>query len=181
MPRPGYRWRFVTIGTLNSWLPGDERGWRSRKHRRHSSGDYRHPPPPGEHRGLLEYCRQRSGAPLFIPEPLRERLGVPFLKTLLEQRIRVLGIAVAAYHAHILAELPDLKRLAQDVIGNAKRDSSRAVRKEMPGRLWAGGGRFDPVDTREHLLNALLYILRHREEGAWVWWFREPVPQLASI
>lgn len=66
MPRPGKRWRFVTVGTLNAWLPGDPRGWRSRHHKRHSSGDYKNPPPPGEHEGLYRYCKQRSGKPVVI-------------------------------------------------------------------------------------------------------------------
>jgi hypothetical protein len=52
MPKPGMRWRHCVIGTHNSWLPGDPRGFRAIDHKIHSSGDYKNPPPEGEHSGL---------------------------------------------------------------------------------------------------------------------------------
>src|SRR5262249_17500638 len=52
MPAEGKLWRHVIISTLNSWLPGDPRGFRAVNHKIHSSGDYKNPP-PGEHAGLL--------------------------------------------------------------------------------------------------------------------------------
>jgi hypothetical protein len=44
---PGNKWRHVIIKTRSSWLHGDERGFRDRGHRIHSSGDYKHGPPKG--------------------------------------------------------------------------------------------------------------------------------------
>jgi hypothetical protein len=49
MPLPGMAWRHLVIFTHNSWLPGDPRGFRSQNHKILSSGDYKNPPPPGEH------------------------------------------------------------------------------------------------------------------------------------
>lgn len=54
------KWRHVVISTRSSWLPGSPRGWRSRNHKRHSSGDYKKPPPPDEHEGLREYVEKRA-------------------------------------------------------------------------------------------------------------------------
>jgi hypothetical protein len=51
MAQPGMLWRHVIINTFCTWLHSDERGFRSRKHRIHSSGDYRRRPPKGEHAG----------------------------------------------------------------------------------------------------------------------------------
>ena len=48
MPRPNKCWWHVTLSTYGSWLPGDQRGFRSRKHKIHSSGDYKNPPPASE-------------------------------------------------------------------------------------------------------------------------------------
>jgi hypothetical protein len=45
-------WRHVIISTRRSWLHGDAREFRSRRHRIHSLGDYRNIPPAGEHAGL---------------------------------------------------------------------------------------------------------------------------------
>jgi hypothetical protein len=53
------RWRMITISTKRSWLPGDQRGFRNRQHRIHSSGDYKNPPPRWEHEGLRRYNEKR--------------------------------------------------------------------------------------------------------------------------
>ena len=72
MPRPGMMWRHVIISTRRSWLHGDGRGFRSRGHRIHSSGDYKDPPPEGEHSGLLEYQRKQcAGKMIKVPRHLR--------------------------------------------------------------------------------------------------------------
>ncbi len=52
MPTPGKCWWHNILSTHGSWLPGNPRGFRSRNHRIHSSGDYKNPPPLGEHAGL---------------------------------------------------------------------------------------------------------------------------------
>lgn len=39
-------WYHVMGNTRGTWPPGDERGWRSYKHREHCDGDYKNPPPP---------------------------------------------------------------------------------------------------------------------------------------
>ena len=49
---PDLLWYHVQFSTFGTWLRGDERGFRDHDHRLHSSGDYRNPPPPGEHEGL---------------------------------------------------------------------------------------------------------------------------------
>jgi hypothetical protein len=67
MPRPGHRWYHVTINTYGTWLPGDPRGFHSRGHRVHSSGDYREPPPEREHAGLHRWSKERSAASVSLP------------------------------------------------------------------------------------------------------------------
>ena len=41
------RWFHVTAHTYGAWLAGDARGFRTRHHREHVEGDYKHPPPAG--------------------------------------------------------------------------------------------------------------------------------------
>ena len=79
MPAEGKRWRHVIISTLNSWLPGDPRGFRTVKHKIHSSGDYKNPPPPGEHAGLFLYSSKISGETVVIPKELRDAIGIAFV------------------------------------------------------------------------------------------------------
>src|SRR5829696_2802622 len=100
MTRPGMRWRHVIINTLCSWLHGDERGFRSRGHRIHSSGDYRNPPPRGEHAGVLRYHEQRSREEVTITKDLRKRVGGAIVRHFLREKYRVLAIAVGKVHTH---------------------------------------------------------------------------------
>ena len=59
------------------------------------------------------------------------------------------------------------------VLGDVKRDSSRAVGHVLPGKIWARGGEPKPVRNRSHQLNAMKYILFDQGESAWTWSFRD--------
>lgn len=89
---------------------------------------------------------------------------------------RVLGISVSGCHSHILVELPDDIEEIKIIIGEAKKKSSLAVRPEMPGKIWASGGDFDPVDDRRHANAELNYILTKQGPGAWTWSYLELMP-----
>ncbi|MEM9416175.1 MAG: transposase [Planctomycetota bacterium] len=173
MPQPGKVWRHGIIGTYGAWLPGDPRGWRSRKHKRHSSGDYKQPPPPGEHAGLFDFNQRHRPAAVTLPEPLRATVGERFREALEKQDHTVLALCVAGQHAHFLCELPLDPARTKHCIGLAKKASSRAIKREMPGRVWAAGGRYIIVDTPTYQQRVYHYIIRHRDEGAWVWTFRD--------
>lgn len=169
MPRPGMMWRHVVISTRSSWLHGDRRGFRSRNHRIHSSGDYHRPPPDAEHAGLRRYMQERSGPPIVIPGSLRREIGRSIIESLRRQDSRVLALSVSGMHAHILAELPQDARRASQVVGSAKQAASYAVRDRLPGAVWARGGSFKPINDRKHQERTYDYIQSHEREGAWVW------------
>src|SRR3982750_4620481 len=106
MHTPDCRWWHVMIGTHCSWLPGDHRGFRNARHRVHSSGDYRNPPPENEHEGLREYHQQRSGEPVKIPRAARLLVARAIGESLTSMDYMVWVVAVSATHAHIVGELP---------------------------------------------------------------------------
>lgn len=137
MPTPGKRWRLVTISTYASWLPGDERGFRAKRHKIHSSGDYRGRPPRGEHAGLHHYAKRISGRPVIIPRRCRAVVGEAILLKLEKLGHRVLSISVSGMHAPVLVELPDDLRVIRHVVGQCKTVASHAVREVLPGRVWA--------------------------------------------
>ena len=173
MPLPGKRWYHVTFCTYNSWLPGDQRGFRSRHHKLHSTGDHRNPPPKGEHAGLHHDAKQRSGPPAILPASLRPIVGHAVLRSMRKHGHEVLVIAVGGQHVHLLVQLPIDLQAAEDAIGIAKKTASQAIRKTLPGRVWAKGCNPKPIRDEAHHRETFGYILRHREEGAWVWSFRE--------
>jgi len=173
MPRPGRRWIHVVFSTHCAWLPGDERGWRSRHHKRHSSGDYKDPPPEEEHEGLRDWARRRSGRPVVLPAHVRPIIGRRIVERLAEADCACLVVSVSGLHVHALAELPLDPAEQRALIGRCKACASTAVRKDLPGKVWAGGGKFKPIADEPHHRATFGYIRGHAEEGAWVWTFRD--------
>jgi hypothetical protein len=171
MPAPGMRWRHVIISTYSSWLPGDPRGFRSKNHKIHSSGDYKIPPPEGEHAGLFRYSQRISGPPVVIPPDCRATVGTAILTKLKKLKYRCLVISVAATHAHLQVELPDDLSRIRHIIGQCKTVSSHAIRDRVPGRVWARDGAYKAINTIEHQCNVFQYILD--QDGAWIWSHKE--------
>ena len=171
MPQPGMRWRHVVISTYNSWLPGDPRGFRSKKHKIHSSGDYKHRPPAGEHAGLRRYSQRISGEAVVIPADLRAEVGMAMLGKIQKLKYRILAIAVAGMHTHMLIELPDDMAEIRHIIGQCKTVASHKIRDRLPERVWARVGSFDPVDDADYQRNTYHYILRQKD--AWIWSYRD--------
>ncbi|MCC6580730.1 MAG: hypothetical protein IT440_09830 [Phycisphaeraceae bacterium] len=173
MPKPGWVWRHVILGTLNSWLPGDPRGFRSRDHHIHSSGDYRNPPPEDEHAGLHEYAKNHSGPPVVIPISLRPQLAKELATTLTEQQSQILIVSVSAMHAHLLAELPWPWPETRKIVGEAKRLASKAVREQMPGRIWGRGATSRVCEDQTYQRQVYNYILKHKDQGAGLWTYKD--------
>jgi hypothetical protein len=177
MPKTGKRWRHVIINTKGSWHHGDARGFRSRGHRIHSSGDYRHRPPAGEHEALLRYRKKESGKEIHFPEALRPPIGKTLIAELQARGHDVLCVAVTKTHAHFLVELPDNILRIKAIVGDAKRRASRSVKDNLPGTVWAAGGTFKPVQSREHLFAAFEYILYDQGPDAFTWSCRDNSPE----
>jgi len=174
MPLPGKRWFHVTINTHNSWLSGDARGFRSRKHKIHSSGDYRNRPPVDEHAGLRAVQRKNAGPTVYIPKASRSVILDAVCRWAQHKGDRLAAMTVTAVHGHVLIELP---RAAPKVeVGKLKRVGSLAVRGVLPGRVWSRGCDVVPVDTRERQKQVIEYITDHHAEGGATWrWGEEDI------
>ncbi len=163
MPELWGNWAHIIINTLGSWLPGEPNGFRNRNHRIHSSGDVDHPPPPGEHEGLLRYSHSRSHDAVSIPASLR----MPIAEMLITLHCRVRIISVSASHGHILADVgPDD---AKPLVGRIKQASSHRVRHTMPGHIWSQGCHIDRVRDEDGYRNVANYIAAHIDENAAIW------------
>jgi len=174
MPKPGLKWRHIALNTHNSWLPGAPRGFRSYEHKIHSSGDYKTPPPPGEHAGLNLYSRIISTEPVKIPDDFKRTVGVAILRKLRKLEYRCLVISVGAMHCHFQAELPDDLPKIRQIVGQCKTVSSHAIRDVLPGRVWGRDCSKTPIDDPEHHRNVFYYILG--QEDAWKWSYRDGIP-----
>jgi REP element-mobilizing transposase RayT len=169
------RWRLITINTKHSWPHGSPRGFRSRGHRIHSSGDYRNPPPAGEHAGLLRYRQEQTGAAqkIRIRRVLRAEVGRALVECYRACGQRLLALSVSSDHSHAVIELPDQVGLIKSIVGDAKRRASRAVKNELPGAVWSAGCDYEPIDTVKRLRREVNYVLMKQGEGTWTWSFRD--------
>ncbi len=167
-------WRHVILSTRRSWLHGDTRGFRARGHRIHSSGDYKNPPPEGEHAGLLRFHQKRAkGEAIKIPKRLRAELGRAVLGKIAAGAYRVVVMSVSAKHLHLLVELPINPAETKRIVGTWKTARTKAIRAELPGSIWGEGGKYKPVKNQAHQHAAYKYIRDEQGPGAWVWTIQE--------
>jgi len=173
MPTPGKAWHHIIFNTRSSWLTGDPRGFRSRNHRKHSDGDYKSPPPAGQHAGLHRMVREASRSAVKLPKQLWPVIGEAVLDKCVEQDHRVLVIAVDAMHVHLLVELPSDRKAIKQLVGSWKQKASHAVRDQLPGSIWSKS--CDPIliKDRAHHVRAYRYIRDHAQQGAWVRTFKD--------
>ena len=199
---PWRGWYHVIGNTRGVWLPGDPRGWRSYGHRAHCEGDYRDPPPPGEHADRLGRARAAMKRPPVLLSPAARTAACAALADkLLALDTALLVLCVTDRHVHALARfcnydadgkprpdavIPGLHarnalRDGRDpgprhLFGRAKGHASRELGDaglKPPGSLWGRRCHVKPIVDREHQLNVHRYIaLHHRDENAAVWHFR---------
>jgi hypothetical protein len=163
------KWQHVVLGTRCSWLHGDPRGFRNRRHRIDSGGDYRNPPPEGEHEGLHRYFLEKSRKPVDFDVNVRFMICRAFVSKLLKMGLRVIAVSVGKRHLHALVFLIDDYRPKRVLIGRAKQHASHSVREFLPGRIWGEGGKFKPVDDAPYLRVVYDYIRTKQEPGTIVW------------
>jgi len=195
---PWRNWFHCSGSTYGTWLRGDPRGWRSRHHREHVEGDYKHPPPPGTYDDLCAQSRRSmKHPPVFLEWDQRVIACREIAQALLHHGRELIDLSVSAAHYHILARctpvgeerspgiripgLPEgkeidtyevLKRIARHYVGLAKKRSARALSDSglvAPGGVWAVRGKLRPIEDRQHQLHVVQYVRDHGLEGAAVW------------
>jgi len=167
MPHTWADWVHAIITTYGTWLPGDPRGFRDHGHRVHSSGDYKSPPPAGEHAGLLDRSRRAVKSKIVLPPEHRQAVAGSLVSKLDELGHPVRILAVNATHVHLMVRVG--QRDAKPVIGLAKQRASLDARSWLQGGLWAQGCHLVRVFSDEHYHTLIRYIAEHADEGAFVW------------
>ena len=112
------------INARCSWLHGDERGFRSRGHRIHSSGDYRNPPPADEHAGLRRYHAARSGKAVSFAFEVRIALLEAFVRKMRKLGFRIIACSISRQHLHAIVELERDYELVKKIVGKCKQYAS---------------------------------------------------------
>jgi acetylornithine deacetylase/succinyl-diaminopimelate desuccinylase family protein len=181
------QWFHVTTHTYGAWLYGDPRGFRTRHHREHVEGDYKNPP-KGE--VAKEYAKKFERSKKSLKQPpvrltpaFRAVVGAALRERLVHLGAEVIAVAMTARHAHILAKMPDAKKVTRHWVGLAKkhawflaRDEEWTGQTKWTGQMWAKRSKATRVKDRQHHENAFDYIVAHKYKGAWLWTFRDPPP-----
>ena len=164
---PWNDWYHCMFHTYGTWLPGDGRGFRTRHHRRHVDGDYKHPPSEdftALHAHSLSLLKRAPVRFTVIQRPLvRDAL----LKSLMKWNVELIALSVDAIHVHLLARFPqhDPRRF----VGLAKKESSAflpATDGLPTGGLWGARCQCEPIASRAHQVSTVHYILKHQQAGA---------------
>lgn len=172
-----FAWFHVTTHTYGAWLYGDPRGFRTRHHREHIEGDYKHPPPPGRYDEVFKRSqRLLKQEPGRLSPTWRQVVGEAVRDRLFSLGAEVIAISMSAKHAHIQVKLPPVE--ARQWVGLAKKHAWFIARScGWQEHLWAKRGRAERILDYRHQVNTFSYIVRPKtNEGAWVWTFRDGRP-----
>jgi hypothetical protein len=163
-----FRWYHIVLTTYGNWLPGDQRGFRTRHHRQHVEGDYKNPPQE-DYSGLHSQSSAQMTCPsAHLSKDYREIVGIALIERLQLLGGFVLTAAVSNTHIHMLVKVP--KHETRRWTGLAKKHAWFEMRGlGWKDKLWAKRGKIQPIHSRKHQENCFAYILRHIHEGAWVW------------
>ncbi len=154
----GNGWYHVNGNTYGTWLPGDPRGWREKKHKNHVPGDYRNPPPPGFGARLHTYARAAlKQEPVRLNVAQREIAGKAIIESFFHQTIEIIALSMDAIHFHLLLKCPD-----SDVrrrVGWAKQSAWFSLRTAgLGGKVWERNSNVTPIRSREHQTRVFEYI-----------------------
>ena len=160
-------WAHVISSFHGQWLPGDERGFRNRGHRIHSTGAVERSAPIWEHRGLrqrLAHCRDNA---IVLTPDQGAVVGEALIEKLRSTGSRIGALAVSPTHCHALIEVGHGD--AVKLFGRAKQLASLRLRGAHPDKLWGASSHVVRMQDDAQIETARRYILAHRDEGAWVW------------
>jgi hypothetical protein len=181
MGAPWNDWYHCTAHTFGTWLRGDPRGWRSRHHREHVEGDYKHRPPKGKYDQLHEYSKS-----LMKRDPVRvnhveliDFILTKMLERLVEFHVPIAIGAFDGIHAHFLIRCRDHK--PRIVLGIAKQYATAQLKADPKAHsfavglginlklgegLWGRGSHSTPIERAQHFDSTFDYIAAHALRGA---------------
>jgi REP element-mobilizing transposase RayT len=163
-----WRWFHILLTAYAAWLYGDQRGFRTRRHREHVEGDYKNPPAPGMYTHKESRSRRLLKQPPVEFQNVKAVVGTAVREKMERLGSLVIAVAVADHHVHMLAKAPWDK--PREWAPLAKKHAWFELRNlGWKGKLWAKRPWARTIKDRQDQLNVYHYILRHGLQGAWIW------------
>jgi hypothetical protein len=120
------------LTTYGDWLEGDDRGFRTYKHKLHVEGDYKHRPPTGRYKHRKARSQKLlKQPPVTLSRKVRKTVGIALIDRLHKSDAFVLAAAVGGQHVHLLAKLPAGD--ARHWFGLAKKHATFEMRQRWVG------------------------------------------------
>jgi hypothetical protein len=168
-------WFHVMFHTYGTWLPGDPRGFRTRHHRHHVEGDYKHPPPKGKYDRLWQRSKDlMKREAVYLTRQQRARAADEFVRSFGKWGIPLRILSIDRIHFHALARFFDNN--PRHYVGLAKKECSADMKRDRlaaAGGLWGVRCECVLIADQAHYENVIDYIAGHAEVGAAV---HESVP-----
>ena len=170
----------ITWTTYNSWLPGDERGFRTRKKKK-----WLPPPPryakdaevtydPERFKWLRRHYDGRKRVKLDRHQ--KETVMEVILQTIREFCPGRAVVSVGETHTHILVELGGKVTVSKFCNYGKGRSARKLLAMGHKGKLWGRGYHTQHIESSEW--NTVRnYILRHSDENAVISELSERVPK----
>lgn len=147
--KPWRNWYHCMGNTYGTWLPGDERGFRTRHHREHVEGDYKFPPPPGYYDALLARSKALlKRDPVLLPAAVRPLVCRLFVQALRHYHVEVVVVSVSTMHFHALARFVPVGVDPYEHLANIGIRLTHARRTPRPGGRGLSAYDHDPVPRR---------------------------------
>lgn len=162
MLRVWNNWFHCTCNTYGVWLPGDARGWDTRRHRTDIANAL------SQHTTRFQELPSRPVVRLSLE--LRQSVLDEFVHKLQQNDIEVIIASLDDHHLHGLARIRDHQW--RHWLGLSKKHTSHWLRQNghsLPGGIWGKRSRAEPILSRQHQLNTYRYILSHQSHGAAIW------------
>ena len=169
------KWWLVSWSTYGTWLPGDPRGYRTWRGKRHVPPPKRYAAPgeatyePAPHRELLALARKSMNEePVFLsPDERRtaaEAMREEFELIPVEPSI----LAVAEWHVHVLVRVGGYP--LRTAAGRLRAAATRLLHiRGTPGRkVWCQGCDLESKNDDSAIETAFRYVERHDAQGACV-------------
>jgi hypothetical protein len=161
-------WYHLTCHTYGTWLPGDDRGFRTRQHGLHVDGDYKRPPPRGKYAGLHRHAKASMSRPaVYLDEEQQARAVAEVVASLRKWRVPLVVLSIDRSHLHAIIQAVDGD--PRHWLGLAKKECSAYMRRDglaPAGGLWAAACGVKPIADRDHYHRAVAYVADHAEQGA---------------
>jgi hypothetical protein len=164
------KWWLITWTTYGSWIPGDERGFCTRKMNEYIPPPKRFARPgestydPDEFVELRESVQDKMDEPVFLKASECSVVEQALKHELESIEIIPAIMSVGKSHVHLLAKFDRLK--IKPTVGRLKAAATRALNTNCftGKRPWTKNSHMKSKPTKKEFINAFHYVQRHVNE-----------------